>query len=218
MITRESILKAFGNIKDEYIIEEYKKEEKSFNKRKNNVRKYNFEGINVMKGNGVRTLSVVAIAILAVVIAIVGINMNNKGGSTSSFTELVEIANPITEVNSKEEMKKYLGYYIPVLNKEVERYAVIGEGKYADHARVTYKDGTELNMEKGTGDVSGINGATFVKEEKLSNVDVKFYNYEFEDIEINYVIWEVNGFTFAYSNENGEISSTEITELIKLVK
>lgn len=59
-----------------------------------------------MKGNVVRTLGVVAIAILAVVIVIIGMNINNKGINTSPFIELIEIANPITEVNSKEEMKK----------------------------------------------------------------------------------------------------------------
>ena len=59
-----------------------------------------------MKGNVVRTLGVVAIAILAVVIVIIGMNINNKGINTSPFIELIEFANPITEVNSKEEMKK----------------------------------------------------------------------------------------------------------------
>jgi len=115
-------------------------------------------------------------------------------------------------------MKKYLGFDVPVLNKEVENYLVIGDDNYATHARIIYKDGTEFNMEKGLSDVSGIYGATLVKEEKIDNVNVKFYKYEFENTKNNYIIWEINGFSYSYSNDNNEITENEVTELIKLTK
>lgn len=156
MITNESLLKAFGEIRNEYIIEEY--EEKSTNKRKNNIRNLNFGKINTIRNYNVKKLSVAAIAIIAIIIASV-INMNNNQ-SSSPFATLEQITNPITEVYSIEEMKKYLGFNVPLLNKEVENYFVIGDENYANHARIVYKDETEFNMEKGSKDVSGIYGAT----------------------------------------------------------
>ena len=64
--------------------------------------------------------------------------------------ELLKIANPVTEVKSLNEMKKYLGYEVPLIGeKEVSKYIVIGKGKVANHGRIIYKDKSEFDMEKG---------------------------------------------------------------------
>lgn len=137
----KDLVRALGDIDDKYIVEidePIKKEKRSAFQ--NNVKKVNFRNEVIIMDR--KILEIAAIVILVVVIFSVGMINKSKNGGESSSTELVQIANPITEVKSKEEMKKYLGFDVPVLNKEVESYIVIGEGKYATHARVIYKDGS----------------------------------------------------------------------------
>lgn len=206
----KNLLHALGYIDDKYLIEEYNpNENKIYHQEKNNVIKGNFKRKEVITMDR-RIIGIVAIAIIAVVaIALGTFNKTNNSGSVTS--ELLQIPNPLTEVSSVEEMKKYLGFDVPVLDKEVQNYIVIGEDKYATHARIIYKDETSFEMEKGDSDVSGIYGGTLEKEEKINNITVTFYNYE----NMNYANWTNNGFSYSYCNSNGEINNEEIANLIK---
>lgn len=202
------LIRALGDIDEKYIVEKYEPIKKRA-VQKNNIRKVNFRKREVITMNK-KVLGIAAIAVLAIVVTNVGIISQKKGNTDTTLSSLVEISNPLTEVNSASEMKSYLGFDVPMLDKEVDSYIVIGDGKYADHARVIYKDGTRLEMEKGTGDVSGIYRASKEKEETIANVKVTFYNYE----NIKYANWTKDGFTYSYQNENGEVNKEEIQKLI----
>lgn len=205
----KDLLRALGDIDDKYLIEKYETiKERRSPKVDNNVKKVDFrKGKIITLGRG--SLGVATIAILAVII--VSMSMINKREGEGQISDLIQIANPITEVESIEEMKKYLGFDVPVLEKNVEAYIVIGEDKYATHARIMYQDDTKFEMEKGNSDVSGIYGGIPEKEEIINNIKVQFYSFE----NTKYVIWSKNGYSYSYSNSNGEVSKTELEKLLK---
>lgn len=118
--------------------------------------------------------------------------------------KLIQIVNPLTEVKSLEEMKKYLGYDVPTIkDKKITSYIVIGEGKYATHARIVYEDESSFEMEKGTNkDVSGIYGGKLNKKETINNYKVSIYTME----DIIYATWSDSNYSYSYSIKNGNIS------------
>lgn len=133
--------------------------------------------------------------------------LNNKPGS-----EITQIPNPLLEVQSLEEMEKYLDFKVPILDKEVEAYIVIND-ENSKIARIEYADGSTFNMAHGTGDISGIYGGTFDKEQEISNVKVSFYEYEGVENTIKYALWEKEGFTYSYAAT--KISVEELQSLIQ---
>ena len=139
----------------------------------------------------------------------------NANLPTKPQPELVQVANPIMVVNSVDEMEKYLDFKVPALDKEVEAYIVIvDENNYPKTARIEYKDGSTFNMEYGSNDVSGIFGGTLEKTEKINKADVKFYTYiDDSSNEVEYAIWEKDG--FSYSLSNSASLQSEIESLTK---
>ena len=107
---------------------------------------------------------------------------------------LVQIPNPIITVSSVEEMENYLDFDVPVLDKEVESYAVLIEDSYPTMGQIDYADGSEFRIQYGSGDISGIHGGTLEKSENIEGVEVEYYKYE----DTTYAVWEQNGFTFSY--------------------
>lgn len=206
----KDLVRALGEIDDKYLMEEYTSNinEEHILQKSNNFKKEKFRRKVIVMDR--KVLGIAAIAILAVVILGVSAINKNKGESVGPITELVQIANPITEVENVQEMKKYLGFDVPVLDKEIETYIVIGDKNYATHARIIYKDETQFEMEKGNSDVSGIYGGELVKEETINNINVKFYSYE----NIKFANWSKNGFSYSYQNRKGEINQTELYELL----
>lgn len=203
----KDLLRAFGDIDDKYIIEQCDttNSEKYFQTKSNVIReKFKRKEVIVMDR---RIFAIVLIMILV----ILSFTIINKKEENTTITELVQIANPLIEVNSLEEMKKYLGFDVPLLDKDVESYIVIGENQYATHARIVYQDDTQFEMEKGNSDVSGIYGGTLEMEETIDNVKVQFYSYE----DIKYVIWQKDGYSYSYSNNNGEVNRIELEKLLK---
>ena len=112
--------------------------------------------------------------------------------------EFVQVVNPLMQVNSVEEMEEYLDFSVPVLDKEVENYIVLVIDGYPTQARIRYHDGGSFDMKHGSGDVSGIYGGSLVKEENINGTKVSFMNYE----DINYAIWEKDGFTYSLSGND----------------
>jgi hypothetical protein len=111
-------------------------------------------------------------------------------------------------------MSKYLGYNVPIIkNKEVSSYIVIGEDKYAEHARIIYKDNSQFEMEKGTNkDVSGIYGGKLKQKETINNYEVSMYTME----DILYATWSDSNYSYSYSIGSGNIE--ELINDIKLIK
>lgn len=129
----------------------------------------------------------------------------------------LKIANPLTEVSNVSEMQKYLGFKVPIIaDKEVNRYIVIGKNKYANHARIIYKDNSEFDMEKGDSDVSGIYGGELVKKESIGGVSVTIYKYE----DTIYALWKDNEFSYSYAmfNQDENALNEDINKLMKVIK
>lgn len=123
--------------------------------------------------------------------------------------ELVQVVNPILEVESKEEMEKYLDFTIDTLNKPINSYVVLVIDGYPTSGRITYQDGSVYNKQWGTGDISGIYGGKLKSIEEIKGVKVSFYEYE----DTFYAIWENNGFTNSLTG--GEELKIEVETLIK---
>lgn len=217
MINEEKLLEAFGNIDDEYLCEEYNLYAES--KKIISLNKYLSKVQNIVKKGRKKFISIASVSILAIGVGIAISNQksNNQdnltlGGNDKGLSDSVEIANPLNEVNSIKEMEESLGFNVPVLNKEVYQYFVIGEKNKEIQGRIIYKDGTKFDIAKGNEDVSGIYDGKLQKSEIIEGVKVSYYKAD----DTKYVIWDNNGYSYSYQNTYGEIDKTEITELIKL--
>ena len=114
--------------------------------------------------------------------------------------EKTEIANPLREVASAEEMNTLLGYKVPVIEgKQIETYIVIEADGAARHGRIIYSDGAEFDIEKGDADVSGIYGGSLEKTVKINGTEVKIYTFE----NIRYGIWSDGVYSYSYSVQQG---------------
>ena len=157
----------------------------------------------------------IIIIVFCVCMMFAAIAMFIGGGKQQDSTKKakrLEIPNPLTEVKSLSEMNKYLGYTIPVMNKKVEKYIVIGEGKYATHARIIYEDQSEFDMEKGSDDVSGIYGASIIEEKEIKKIKVTFHKKD----ETRYITYTTDMYSYSYSKEGNDITTKEVEELLEI--
>lgn len=194
-MTNEDLYKAIGDIDDSYIMGAKK----------------------TMKVKSKRSYKIWGTIAACFCLVAFGAAMINYNANllTKPQPKLVQVANPIMVVNSVDEMEKYLDFKVPALDKEVEAYIVIvDENNYPKTARIEYKDGSTFNMEYGSNDVSGIFGGTLEKTEIVNKADVKFYNYTDDSSnEVEYAIWEKDG--FSYSLSNSASLQSEIESLTK---
>lgn len=161
-----------------------------------------------MKMNNIFKWGIICLGCLCLVI--VGVFIFNKNQNDG---ELVQIKNPLTEVKNQEEMKKYLGFDVPIINdKEVESYIVIGDDKYAEQGRIIYNDGSEFDMAKGKKDVSGIYGENLKQKEIINNNEVSIFTME----NIIYATWNDSKYSYSYSVKNSNIE--KLISDIKLIK
>lgn len=135
--------------------------------------------------------------------------------STQSYEKsngLEKIANPITELKSASEMKKYLGFNVPVLkDKTVKSYIVIGESDYATQGRIIYSDDSDFEMSNGTGlDISGIYGGKLEKTVSINNTSVKIYSLD----DTTYAIWSDKTFSYSYSTKSASEIQTNIKSIM----
>lgn len=197
----EIFLNAFENIDDKFILET---ENVDFKKEKRKI-VYLFKKENLTK--------LVSVAACLVLFITGGVMLNKRTQNPMKNSELVQIANPITEVDSFEELQKYFNVNIPLLDKDVDSYIAIGFDGYADHARIKYLDDTTFDLDlSGKDDASGIYGGVVTKEEKINGINVKFYTYE----NINYAIWQKDEIAYSYSIKNTEIDLNELNELLQI--
>ena len=123
------------------------------------------------------------------------------GTEKDETEEFVQMVNPLVTVNSVQEMEQMLGYTVPVLEKDVESYIVLVIEGTAESGRIRYADGTDFNIKRGSGDISGIYGGTQESETNIEGVSVSLWVYE----DLHYALWEAEGFTHS-------LAGTEITE------
>lgn len=194
-MTNEDLYKAIGDIDDSYIMGAKKTMK-----------------VKIKRSYKIWGTIAACFCLVAFGAAMINYNANLP---TKPQPKLVQVANPIMVVNSVDEMEKYLDFKVPALDKEVEAYIVIvDENNYPKTARIEYKDGSTFNMEYGSNDVSGIFGGTLEKTEEINKADVKFYTYTDDSSnEVEYAIWEKDG--FSYSLSNSASLQSEIESLTK---
>lgn len=157
-------------------------------------------------------LLVFVICIGVMFFGMIYVNIKDKHGAKK-----LKIANPLTEVSNVEEMQKYLGFKVPLIAaKEVNRYIVIGKDKYANHARIIYKDNSQFDMEKGDSDVSGIYGGEEIKKESIGGSNITIYKYE----DTIYALWKDREFSYSYAmlNQDEKALYEDINKLMKVIK
>lgn len=120
----------------------------------------------------------------------------------------VQMVNPLVTVDSVREMEQRLGYAVPVLEKEVDSYIVLVIDGTANSGRIRYANGSDFNIKRGTGDISGIYGGILESETTVNGISVSFYVYE----DTRYAIWETGGFTFSLTG--GTDLSEDVAALI----
>ncbi len=128
--------------------------------------------------------------------------------SEAPETGFVQMGNPLVTVDSLQEMESKLGYAVPVLDKEVASYIVLVINGTAESGRIRYADGSDFNIKKGTGDISGIYGGVLDREEALGGVSVSFMVME----DTHYAIWEKDGFTYSLTGD--AVLADAVTTLI----
>lgn len=137
---------------------------------------------------------------------------SNKKNNTVSFP------NPLKEVSSAKEMKKLLGFEVPIIKgKDVISYTVIGNGEKAIHGRVRYIDTTQMEIEKTKQcDISGIYGGKEIKKETIDGIEVEYMSYE----KITYANWNYNGFSYSCSIDFDDIDylRENIESIISIIK
>ncbi len=155
-----------------------------------------------------------SLAACACVIAVIGVvTVFHNAGSRKPNPEMVQTANPLIEVGSAEEMKGYLDFTVPVLDKEVQGYIVIVTDDYPSVGQVDYADGSEYRIQYGSGDISGIYGGVVTDTRQVDQVEVTFHTFDNTESEMTYATWEQGGYTFSYIyTGDGE---TEIQQLIE---
>ena len=136
-------------------------------------------------------------ACFCAVLALGMLNLNNSIDKKPN-PEMVQVANPIIEVNSAEEMKDYLDFSVPVLEKNVETYSVIVADDYPTTGQIDYTDGSEYRIQYGSGDISGIRGGVLTDTKKVGEVEVSYYTFDGVDSKVTYAIWEEDNYTFSY--------------------
>lgn len=165
-----------------------------------------------MNKNIMKRLIIIIILCICMMLAAIAMFIGGSKKTTTEKAKRLEIPNPLTEVKTISEMNQYLGYTIPVMDKKVEKYIVIGEGKYATHARIIYEDQSEFDMEKGKNDVSGIYGASIIEEKEINKIKVTFHKKD----ETRYITYSTDMYSYSYSKEKEDITEQEVHELLKI--
>lgn len=194
---KEDFYNTLNNIEDKYILEAKK------------------ETTKMIQFKNMKTICAMA-ACLCIICA--SVFMFNNFGSNKPHPDMVQIPNPLLEVNSLDEMEQYLDFKVPTLSKDVESYVVLVVDNYPTMARITYADGSTFNKQYGSGDISGIYGGTFAKTEQVGKVEVNFYTYtDWNGTAISYAIWENDGFAYSLARENTtfEQLAVDIQSLMK---
>lgn len=119
-----------------------------------------------------------------------------------------EIVNPLTEVSTKEELEKLLGFEVPTIEeKEAINYIAIGDNDKKIQARIYYQDGSEFDMKKGSiksqEEVSGIYGAEEIKTITIETIKISIYEYD----ETIFGVWKDKTYSYAYSMQNSDLET-----------
>ena len=141
-------------------------------------------------------VKIVAAIAACICIAFTSATMMRDPSEERNFPGNVMISNPITYVDSYDEMEKYLGYSVPVLKEKTpESYVIFASDGRAESGKVQYSDGSELKTMRGSADISGIFGAKLLGDINISGVTVHYSSFE----STVYSVWSIGGYSYCYS-------------------
>lgn len=128
----------------------------------------------------------------------------------------VMVSNPMTYVDSYDEMEKYLGYSVPELKEKTpESYVIFASNGKVESGKVEYTDGSSLKVMRGSGDISGIFGGKLTGDREILSVTVHYYTFE----GYAYSVWTDNGYSYCYTTSSGEGNDVySVTEKIIYLK
>lgn len=146
--------------------------------------------------------------IILIIVCILTVGCERQKKETKSKEVKTEVANPLIELSSKEELEKKIGFEVPIIEeKETISYIAIISDKDKNHARILYQDGSEFDMIKGIikdqEEISGIYGAEETETIEMDHYKIKVYEYE----ETIYGIWRDADYTYSYSMQNANIDT-----------
>lgn len=136
-------------------------------------------------------------------------------GQNAGHDQLAQVDSPVTEVSSINEMQKYLGFTVPsIQSKTASGYILYAFDNYAQEGEIKYTDGSGFKISRGSGDISGVYGATLIGSANYDSVTV--YCYSFMDL--RYAVWSCKGYACCYYAADGESDySTIISGLINMI-
>lgn len=141
-------------------------------------------------------VKIVAAIAACICIAFTSATMIRDPSEGGNLPGNVMISNPITYVDSYDEMEKYLGYSVPILKEKTPKsYVVFASDGRAESGKVQYSDGSELKTMRGSADISGIFGAKLLGDINISGVTVHYYSFE----STVYSVWSIGGYSYCYS-------------------
>lgn len=157
------------------------------------------------------TMFIKYVSVLASSFAIltIGIAMMNNKGIDNNMIEGdngVTIANPISEVNSIQELESYIGKSIDKYKiKEIESMTKFNDDEMV---QIYYKDDTSIRISKEANtDNSGVSGAKTESTETINNVAVKINKLEDEVSKQKFATWTDSDYSYTYySNETENIA------------
>ena len=121
-----------------------------------------------------------------------------------------QVVNPLYEMKSLDSLQKKVGYKIPDIEKEVDKYYYVSTDSMS-HARIIYSDFSILDIEKSSEDISGIYGGLKESVETIDDVEVTVYSLE----DTIYAIWNKDTLSYSYSMKNA--SKEQLLEDIKII-
>ena len=149
----------------------------------------------------IKYMSVFASSLAVLVIGIIMINNNEIDKSMIGGNNEVQISNPISEVNSIQELENHIGKTLEKYKiKEIETMAKFNETKMI---QIQYEDDTSIRISKEQNeDNSGISGAKVESNEIINNIEVKIRKLEDNINNRIFATWSDGEYSYTYySNE-----------------
>lgn len=149
----------------------------------------------------IKYMSVFASSLAVLFISVMMINNNEIDKNIIDGNSGVSISNPISEVNSIQELESYIGVSLKKYQiKEIETMMKFNE---EDMIQIKYKDGTSIRISKEqSSDNSGISGSKTESNEIINNMEVKISKLENDLSKSVFATWNDGEYVYTYySNE-----------------
>ena len=149
----------------------------------------------------IKYMSVFASSLAVLFISVMMINNNEIDKNIIDGNSGVSISNPISEVNSIQELESYIGVSLKKYQiKEIETMMKFNE---EDMIQIKYKDGTSIRISKEqSSDNSGISGSKTESNEIINNMEVKIRKLENDLSKSVFATWNDGEYVYTYySNE-----------------